>query len=485
MRIALVKVQDMNKTLAMSSVQYPVNLGYLAAVCLAAGHQVQMWDYCVEPFSEEYVGVRIREFRPDIIGLSCVTPAIYFGHQIASIAKQINRDIFIIVGGPHVSAIPVETLLEFPGFDMGIIGEAEETLPEVIAAVEKKRFPSVVPGTVYRQDEKIKLAPARAKMPDVNAVPFPNRDMVSFNLYKDKHATRGFSRRVWNIAEMDSSRGCVFACSFCSVEMNHGKGVRFRQPENIFREIEICRRKYDTNFIVFNDSTFTLDKKRVKEITKYLPQAGIKGYTVNSHVNTVDYEMLAQMAETGCKRISFGVESGSEKVLKAIHKQSSREKIIAAFKNARRAKIPVVEGTMILGADPEESEDDFKQTESLIKVIRPDILVLTIITPFPGTEVYAKMKRLCCLEGIGWDRFQQFAETPPPWRIAHFSAEELVKRRNAILKSYIWSPGYVFNRMVKIKSLKELLYYIAMAKSFYSVVVRFKAGKNEKVAGSN
>lgn len=474
MKIALVKVQDMNKTLAMSSVQYPVNIGYLAAVCIEVGHQVQVWDYCVEPFSKEYVHSRIKEFKPDIIGLSCATPAIYFGHQIASIAKQINRDIFTIVGGPHVSAIPLEALSEFPDFDLGVIGEAEEILPEVIAAIEKKQFSSVVPGTVYRLDGQIKLAPARAKMPDVNAIPFSNRDMVPLELYKTKHTTRGFSRKVWNIAEMDSSRGCPFSCAFCSVEMNHGKGVRFRHPDNIFREIEICRKKYNTNFLVFNDSTFTVDKKRALEIVKYLPQAGIKGYTVNSHVNTVDYELLEQMAKTGCKRISFGVESGSEKTLEAIHKKSSREKIIAAFRNVRRAKIPVVEGTFILGSDPYETEEDFRQTESLIRIIRPDIFVLAIITPFPGTEVYAKMKELNYLDGINWDHFQQFAETPPPWRIVNFSAEELVKRRNAILKSYIWSPRYVFSRLVKIKSLKELLYYITMAKSFYKVVVRFR-----------
>jgi len=479
MKIAFVKVQDANKTLSLSSVQYPVNLGYLAAICIEAGHQVQMWDFCVEPFTEEYVRSRINDFKPDVIGLSCVTPAIYFGHQIASITKQINRGIFTIVGGPHVSAIPLETLSEFPNFDLGVIAEAEEILPEVIAVIEKKRFPCAVPGTVYRSNGQVKLAPDRAKMPDVNSIPFPRRDMVPFGLYENKHTVRGFSRKVWNIAEMDSSRGCPFTCTFCSVEKNHGKAVRFRRPDNIFREIEICRKKYNTNFLVFNDSTFTVDKKRTLEIVKYLPQAGIKGYTVNSHVNTVDYEMLQQMSIAGCKRISFGVESGSEKTLEAIHKKSSRQKIIAAFQNARRAKIPVVEGTLILGSDPYETEEDFRQTESLIRIIRPDILVLAIITPFPGTQVYAKMKELNYLDGISWNHFQQFAEMPPPWRIVNFSAEELVKRRNTVLKSYIWSPRYVFSRLIKIRSLKELFYYMEMAKSFYKVVVRFKARRNE------
>lgn len=481
MRIALVKVQDTAKALSLNAVQYPINIGYLASVCIEAGHQVEMWDFCVEPFTEKSVRSKINNFKPDIIGLSCVTPAIYFGHHIASIAKQIKSDIFTIVGGSHVSAIPLETLREFPNFDLGVIGEGEDILLEIITRIEKKRSPRAIPGTVYRTKNKVRLAAGRAKMPDVDSIPFPNRDLVPFSFYKNKHAVRGFSRKVWNIIELDSSRGCPFSCTFCSVEKTHGQGARFRSPENVIAEIEICRKKYDTNFIVFNDSTFTLNKRRISKIVRSLPKMGIKGYTVNGHVNTVDYEMLEQLAKTGCRKISFGIESGSNKTLKRIRKQSSRKKIMAAFKIARKAKIPIIEGSMILGADPYETEKDFKDTASLIKIIRPDILTLGIITPYPGTAVYKEMKKLGYLDGITWNHFQQFAESSPPWKIVNFSAAELAKRRNAILKSYIWRPDYIFSRLVRIKSLKELLYYIEMAKSFYRVIVKSGNGNSKDI----
>lgn len=474
MRIALVKVQDTAKALALNSVQYPINIGYLASVCIDVGCQVEMWDFCVEPFTEKSVRSRINKFKPDIIGLSCVTPAIYFGHRIASIAKQIKSDIFTIVGGSHVSAIPLETLHEFPNFDLGVIGEGEDILLEIIAKIEKKCTPRAIPGTVYRTKNKIKLAANRARMPDVNSIPFPNRDLVPFSFYKNKHAVRGFSRKVWNIIELDTSRGCPFSCTFCSVEKTHRQGARFRTPQHVITEIETCRKKYNANFIVFNDSTFTLNKRRISDIVCYLPKMGIRGYTVNAHVNTVDYEMLELLAKTGCKKISFGVESGSNKTLKRIRKQSSRKKIIAAFKIAHKAKIPIIEGSMILGADPYETKEDFEDTASLIKIIQPDILTLGIITPYPGAAVYIEMKKLGYLDDITWDHFQQFAESPPPWKIVNFSAAELAERRNAILKSYIWTPRYIFNRLIRLKSFKELLYYIEMAKSFHKIVIRSK-----------
>jgi len=479
MRIAFAKIQDTAKNVVLTAVQYPVNIGYLAAVCLEAEHQVEMWDFCVESFTTEYISQKINKFDPEIIGISCVTPAIYFGHQLATIAKQGKRDIFIIVGGVHVSALPLETLREFPNFDIGVIKEGEETILEILSELEMKNYPLGIKGTVYRENGGIKLAPARPEMPDVNSLPFPNRDLVPQSLYKNKHSVRGISRKIWNVLEVDSSRGCPYSCTFCGVEVTHGRGVRFRTPENVLKEIEICREKYDTNFIVFNDSTFTLKKERVAELVSALPGMGIEGYHVNAHINSIDNEILNLLAKTGCKKLAFGIESGSDKTLKNIRKSFTREKAITVFESARKSGIPTVEGYFILGADIYETVDDFKQTESLIKIIRPDILGLGIITPYPGTEQYDEMKKLGFLNNVKYDQLQIFSDTPPNWRVVNFNADELVQKRNSILKSYIWSPRYVLNRIMKIRSFGELIYYMKMAKSFFYIVVKYNKYKNE------
>ena len=128
--------------------------------------------------------------------------------------------------------------------------------------------------------------------------------------------------------------------------------------------------------------------------------------------------------------------------------------------------------TLRILADIYETENDFKQTESLIKIIRPDILGLGIITPYPGTEQYDEMKKSGFLDNVKYDQLQIFSDSPPTWRIVNFTADELVQKRNSILKSYIWSPWYVLNRIIKIRSLWELIYYVKMAKSFFNIVVK-------------
>jgi anaerobic magnesium-protoporphyrin IX monomethyl ester cyclase len=471
MRIALIKVQDSTAELIMAGSQYPVNLAYLTQICQNLGHETEIWDFCVEPYEEQYIKEKVRKLNPDIVGLSCVTSAINFGNQIAKWVKEVDENILTLIGGVHVSCLPEETMNEFPIFDLGVLREAEETLPEILEYVEQHKELKGIAGTIYRDNGKIVHAPPR-ELPDINKIPYPNRDMLPIQWYSNRHAHKGVSRKFWNIIEVDSSRGCPYPCTFCNVEITHGRSMRFRTPENVLGEIEQCVKKYGTNYVIFNDSTFTIDKKRAKEIVEGLPELGIKGFSVNAHVNTVDEELLTAMAKSGIDKLLFGIESGSNKVLKRIGKNASQKSIRRALNLAQKAKIPIVEVNFILGADIHESEEDILETEKLIHSIKFDILAMGIITPFPGTDQYIELKRMGYLDGVPWDSFQIFGEKPPPWRTVNFSNKELVARRNRILKNYYWNLGFIFKRLLKIRTFGELSYYAGMAKSFYKVVAR-------------
>ena len=148
MKIVFAKIHDATRDLYLTSLQYPVNIAYLAQVCIDAGYEVEMWDFCLEEFSEEYLIDKLSKSKPDILGLSCVTSAVINGHKLASIAKNVNSDILTIVGGVHVTALPEQTLNEFPNFDLGVLTEGEDIILEVCAAYEKKVFPKNIPGTI-------------------------------------------------------------------------------------------------------------------------------------------------------------------------------------------------------------------------------------------------------------------------------------------------------------------------------------------------
>ena len=190
MKIALIKVQDTTKEVGLVAVQYPINVSYLAQVCLDLGCQTEVWDFCVEPYNEYYIKQKIQRFKPEIIGLSCVTPAINNGHQIAKWIKEVDESILTLIGGVHVTCLPNETMEEFPCFDIGVLREAEDILPDIIQAHENQKCLSGIPGTIYRDGEKIVSAPPR-DLPDVNLIPYPNRNILPLDWYSTQHASRG------------------------------------------------------------------------------------------------------------------------------------------------------------------------------------------------------------------------------------------------------------------------------------------------------
>ena len=244
MKIVFAKIQDSTRDLYLTTMQYPINIGYLAQVCLDAGYEVDMWDFCVEEFTDEAITEKIRAAKPDILGVSCVTSAIIQGHNVATIAKNYNKDIVTLVGGVHVTALPEETMTEFPNFDLGVLTEAEGSILEICSAVEEKRSPTGIRGTMYREKDKLVRAQPIAEFPDVNAIPFANREILPMEWYNKKHTSRGVLRDVWKVAEIDSSRGCPYACTFCNVELTHGRKTRFRDPDNVLREVEQLVKKF-------------------------------------------------------------------------------------------------------------------------------------------------------------------------------------------------------------------------------------------------
>ena len=187
---------------------------------------------------------------------------------------------------------------EFLCFDLGVIREAEDILPDIISTHASRKSLTEIAGTIYRENGKIVHASPR-ELPDVNLIPYPNRDLLPLGWYASQHASRGISRKFWDIIEVDSSRGCPYPYTFCNVEITHGCSMRFRSPENVHKEFEQCVKNFGTNFVIFNDSTFIINKQRAVEIVRDLPGLGVQGYDVCAHVNTVDLPMLEAFAKSG------------------------------------------------------------------------------------------------------------------------------------------------------------------------------------------
>lgn len=458
MKLVLIRPPRPISDAAFISLQFPLNLAYIATFLQQKGYAVEIWDYEVERFSEDGLCKRISKSKPNLIGITCLTPTIIAAHKIASIIKKASSNILIVVGGPHPTAMPAETLHEFNNFDIIVIGEGEETLWEILRYIEEKRPIIGIRGIAYRQEGKeIKIENPRPFFEDLNVLPFPDRNIVKQNLYRKHHVSRAFSRQFLNISEMMISRGCPSSCIFCAC---HNRPTRFRKIENVITEMSECINRYKTSHFSFLDDTLTLDSGYIIELCNRFKKFKKISWDCFARVDTVSFKILKGMAASGCRKISYGVESGSPRILTLINKNISLKQIKNAFIWSRQAGIEYIEGSFMIGSHPTENKQDIDLTIKLIYEIEPDILMLSLMAPYPGTQIYAIMKEKGYLQNeTGWENFT-FLSYRPAWETDNFSSSELLSiHRNLLCKFYL-RPKYIFKIICKIRSWNESLYWL-------------------------
>ncbi len=392
MRIVLLRPKTHLKDLGIVSVQYPINLGYLSAFLKANGVEVKVFDLEVMLLTDKELIDSIAVFKPDLIGITSMTPTIIEAHRIAKLCKNSGMTPPIAIGGVHASAIPKETLVEFQSFDIAVVGEGEQTLLETVQKVSRGESLNGVPGLVYKKGSDILVGPKRELISKMDDLPYPDREMVPIDLYKSSHVSRGFSRRYLRIAEIMIARGCPYFCTFCASQVNFGRKVRFRSIDNIRGEIELLVKKQNVNHFSILDDTFTLRRELTESLCNIFKELRVT-WDCFSRVDRVDEKMARMMVESGCRKISFGIESGSKRILKLIRKDIMPEQVRKAFKVCKKAGMKYVEGTFILGGDVSETLEDIEETKKLIYQIRPDILGLFTIVPYPGTYLNIVMMR--------------------------------------------------------------------------------------------
>jgi len=447
------------------SVQYPINLGYLVSYLEKYGIECIVRDFEVEPFAKDDFLKAITETNPSLIGFSCMTPHIKNGARLAGIVKKNFPDILTVVGGVHASAIPEQTLREFPQFDVVVFREGELTLVELYHRWLDRNIDDVT-GIAYRprNSTDTKINPQRPMIENLDDLPFPNREIVNIKNYRTSHVSRGFSRKTKNIAEIICSRGCPYNCIFCASKVVHSRKVRFRSPENIIAEMEYLINRYNIEHFSFLDDTFTLRKSVLKPVCEYM---GMKGVSFDSYtrVNDIDEEKMDIMVSNGCKKISFGVESGSPKILKLLKKEITVGQAARAFSIARKTGLHTIEATFMIGCHPDETLQDIEMTKNLIHKLRPDIMALNITIPYPGTEINRILKERGILKSEDWDEFLLFFSNPN-WELGNVSMKEIKRILKQITYGYYLRPSYVLRTISRNASLKELRYWFSLGFSF-------------------
>jgi anaerobic magnesium-protoporphyrin IX monomethyl ester cyclase len=383
---------------ALGFITPPTNLMYLASSLEKESYSVKIVDDDLLQMGYEKVSKLAEKLNPQIVGVTATTSTIKSALKYVELIKNILPNTLTVIGGPHTTFMPYETLKSSKNLDVVVIGEGEETMVDLANhSTENIQDLDEVKGIVYKdlKNGNLKTTPERPLIKDLDSLPFPARHLVPFDSYgASKDQTGGII----------TSRGCVYNCNYCSSSLIMGKKFRSRSPDNVVDEIEELIDQYQINDIGFMDDTFMLNKRRANDIANEIKARDIDlSFVASSRVDSVDQNLLQNMKSAGLKTIYYGVESGSQRILDLMKKGITLKQAEDAVKSAKNVDLEVLT-SFILGY-PGETEEDMNKTIDFSTKLDSDYSQYSILTPFPGTPIYNELKEKNLIDNDDWDEY--------------------------------------------------------------------------------
>ncbi len=381
MKILLISPKGSNIYAKMEVGLPPLGIAYLAAVIREKGHEVQLIDRSIK--QGELVP---EDFAPyDLVGISADTPRYPEAVEIASIAKKAGK--MVVMGGYHVTFLDKEAL-ETGVVDIVVRGEAEEIMVNMLDALEQGSDLSKVKGLTFIQDGRLVRTPVAPPPRNLDAMPFPARDLLPMDKYSSMMAGLPITNLI-------TSRGCPFNCYFCSSSKFGGLKWRYRSAKSIADEMEILYHDYGYRAFAFMDDNFTLSKRRVMEFADELERRKMNDiiWWCFSRIDILirNEDMVKRMAEVGAFQIFLGLESHSEQTLDDYGKNVGNKEQDQAIELLNKYGISI-HGSFIVG-DINETKEMALQTARWVQKINPRVVQFSILTPYPGTALYNDVER--------------------------------------------------------------------------------------------
>jgi len=416
----------------------PLGLASLAAN-IAGNHECKILDLELNP---DLIGC-LSFFHPDIVGITFTTPLYIQALDLFKKTKAYNPDIWTVAGGPHTSALP-ESVISNQYVDSVVVGEGEAAFNKFLKNPVKK--------AIYKEP----------LIADLDSIKPPARDLLD----NDKYVWSVPGKNTQPMATIMTSRGCPFKCIFCSQNVIFGRSVRYRSPENVLREIRLIVERYNIRHFGFLDDTLGLNYEKTFQLCDLIIAEKLditfEGYT---RVNIITYKLLKKLKDAGLSRISFGVESGNQKILDYIKKGTTLEQIKNAYDIASDLGLET-RLSVILGL-PGETKETIKNTIRFMKKLKCKQAYINIGTPFPGTEFYEYAK-----SGVGglklltsdWSQFRRWGNAVI--NVNDLTAEDLIKwQRKALLEFYL-RPSIIYYNLTRADLKSGIANVFSFAKSF-------------------
>jgi len=375
MRCAVVNTPAVRAVESHDLPDYPhMGLGYVAASMRARGLDCEVIDAKLERLSPSSVLRRIAEAPYDIVGFSAMTHEIAEAGKLAGLVKARTPTITTVVGGVHATALPAETLRDFPSFDVLVHGEGEVTLAELVGAIRSGSGLDGIGGVAYRSGGDVVVNRSRPWTEDLDVLPFP--DYSQFPPCREYHVI--------------TARGCPYRCIFCMSPYGR-TAVRERSPENVLEELAEIE-EFHPNVVKFNDETFGIDRRRAIRLLDLICKEGLHRTkkVASMRADHVDAELLKKMKKAGFCYVDYGVETGNRDVMLRIRKGLTLERVEEAVRLTKQAGLNV--GANFIIGHPGETWETAMQTIDFAVRLNADVNAIGLMVPYPGTEVAEMVK---------------------------------------------------------------------------------------------
>jgi len=382
-------------------VNEPLGLAYLAATLEDDGHRVSILDAPALDLTPKDICRSMEEKGYDLVGVTMLTPMYGRSVEVIKAIKRLFSDMTVVVGGPHATILPKETLIENSEIDFAVIGEGEIVFLNLVNALETESTPNNVAGIAYRKDDTVAINPPPVMIADLDQLPLPARHLLPMQHY---HMTRSRSRSDHAFI-VSVARGCPFNCAFCC--RIFGRKIRHHSVDRIIKEIDILVNNYGAKEINLESDSITTNKHFIDSLCDGIIDSGLFrkiSWTCESRVDTVNEDILKKMKAAGCWQISYGVETGAQRLLKAIHKDITLEQIENTFTITKKIGISI-RAFFMLGI-PTETRPESMATIAFAKKLDARWSQFTLCTPFPGTEFYEMASKEGGLKTNRWDDFK-------------------------------------------------------------------------------
>ncbi len=434
----------------VSNLDPPLGLISLSAYLIEKGYDTMVFDLNVEIKSNDEIPDFLSKIETEyelentIFGISFLTPYVYSSYEIAKQLKNKFPKSTIIAGGAHATFMADEVLTSN---DISIVvrGEGELSLLDIIESKDLESIEGISYKIIDGDTFKIIHNPERERIKDINELPFPAYHQLKMKKYEPILG----SYRKLPAANIITTRGCPGKCNFCC--KTFGQKVSFKNPEKIIEEIKLLIKEYKVKHINFYDDTFTLNKTRVINFCNLLISEKLNiEWTCFARIDTMDEQILKKMKEAGCYQIMYGVENFNQDILDSLSKGIKVEKIEEVIKQTKKSGI--ITRVSIMIGNPADTWETYNVNIKALKRLKPDILVSSIFTPIPGSQLYDWAVSNDRLLTHDWSRF---AGNNSVMKLDYLSQKDVIKQYQKIYSDYYYNLPYFFRRLRRINSFAE------------------------------